>query len=157
MFHFSICPRQTGPEKVWFGYTFRYRITNFKPQFISPQKFQIKKFQCPSARGLPEDFKTHHTQTWTRAWQLSLVIIIITFFYVKAFQINDGMKGVFEWVPVLVNEGSLKIQYFRLNDMSMKHHPDMVDMLVTLLLLHTYTTETKLITNMLWLLGKPSN
>ena len=28
---------------------------------FQPPKVEIEKFQCPSARGLPEDIKTHPT------------------------------------------------------------------------------------------------
>ena len=32
-----------------------------KSTFLKPPNVRIEKFQCPSARGLPEDFKTHPT------------------------------------------------------------------------------------------------
>ena len=43
-------------NSVWFG--LGARCPN---PFTQPPKVEIKKFQCPTARELPEDFKTHPT------------------------------------------------------------------------------------------------
>ena len=64
-------------------------MLNFKPYFLSPHKSKLKN-QCPSARGLPEDFETQPTfipsanfEGVTEVWNIS------TFF--------GGHPGFLDW------------------------------------------------------------
>ena len=58
-------PKQTGPEKGWFGHAFRHRVTNFKPHFLSPQKSKLKNFSA------------HKQEEFLRISKLTLLLFIV--------------------------------------------------------------------------------
>ena len=58
-------PKKTVPEKVWFGHAFRYRVTNFKPNFLSPQKSKLKNFSA------------HQQEDFLRISKLTLLLFLV--------------------------------------------------------------------------------
>ena len=65
VFSILIMSKENWPEKGWFGHAFRQRVTNFKPNFLSPQVSELKNVSA------------HQQEDFLRISKLPLLLFLV--------------------------------------------------------------------------------